>query len=84
MVKISKEFIVCYLSVTVFSLNQEVSKHNQLLSLVLLFCFTNLCLKFQASWVVEAHDKLYDTMCGEGCVGNKSAHPTSGSKPVAM
>lgn len=60
MIKIHKEFIFYYLSVTVvFTLKQEVSKHNQLLSLVLSFCFTNLCPKFQLSWVtVEAHDTL--------------------------
>lgn len=59
----------------VISLKQEVSKHNQLLSLFLSFCLTNLCPHFQIFWVVEAH-KIQDTTHTKSYMRTKSARQT--------
>lgn len=78
MIRKCKEFIFCYLSET-----RSINAQPAFVTCPML-CFTNLCPEFQVSWVVEAHDKLQDAICAEGCIGSKSAHPTSRPKPVAM
>lgn len=74
--------IYSLLNIVVISLKQEVSKHNQLLSLFLSFCLTNLCPHFQIFWVVEAH-KIQDTTHTKSYMRTKSARQTP-VKAVAM